>query len=272
MGAWHCWNMHVDTIAQSPIKGGMHRNHRSVQLETTGPVGDREFCLVDVGRRRVLKTVEHPQLVGTEATWENGTLSIVIDGRTVEGIPVPSGEGGDFEYWGRIAQLELLEGPWSAHYSALLGKHVQLARGRRPGEFVYGDTVSLMTTAAVRWLSALSGTDVDPARFRSNFTVAALGDLPVEREWVGREVRLGEAVIRVIEPIGRCAVIDLGPSTGVKDARLLKSLGTADRERFGTLEFGVYAEVTQPGLVVIGDDVSLVERTAPSRPGIVTPS
>ncbi len=266
--------MHLETIAQSPIKGGRHRSHRSVDLEVTGPVGDREFCLVDVARRRVLKTIDNPLLLGTEATWEDGILSIVIDGRTVTGTPVPSGEGGEFDYWGRPAQLDLLDGPWAERYSRLLGSTVALARGRRPGEFVYGDTVSLMTTAAIRWLTALSGADVDPARFRSNFTVACPGDHPVERDWVGREVRLGGAVVRVVEPIGRCAVIDLDPATGIKDARMLKALGTADRERFGTLEFGVYAEVVQPGRVTVGDEVAVVEHGASttSRPGIVTPA
>ena len=263
--------MHVDTISQSPIKGGRHRSHRSVRLERTGPVGDREFCLVDVARRRVLKTVEHRAIIGTEATWENGILSIEIDGRTIEGAPVATGDG-EFDYWGRQAELELLDGPWAAHYSELLGKPVTLARGRRPGEFVYGATVSLMTTAAVRWLENLSGAGVDPARFRSNFTVAADGDEPVERDWIGRELRLGEATVRVLEPIGRCAVIDLDPATGTKDARTLKSLAKADRERYGILEFGVYAEVTSPGLVVVGDDVGLVGATATSRPGIVTPA
>jgi uncharacterized protein YcbX len=262
--------VHVDTIAQSPIKGGRHRSHRSVRLERTGPVGDREFCLVDVARGRVLKTVEHRAIIGTEATWENGILSIEIDGRTIDGVPVAAGDV-EFDYWGRPAELELLDGPWAAHYSALLGKPVTLARGRRPGEFVYGATVSLMTTAAVRWLERLSGHDVDPARFRSNFTVAAEGDEPVEREWIGSQLRLGEATVRVLEPIGRCAVIDLDPSSGTKDARTLKTLAMADRARYGTLEFGVYAEVTSHGLVIVGDEVALVGAIAPSLPGNVTP-
>ena len=75
-----------------------------------------------------------------------------------------------------------------------------------------------------------------------------------EDTWAGRRVRVGDAVIRVDEPVPRCVVTTLDPSTGVRDfptLKVIKSYRGTNAEQ--QLEFGVYAEVVEQGDVSVGD-------------------
>jgi len=78
----------------------------------------------------------------------------------------------------------------------------------------------------------------------------------VEDSWVGRELRVGEATVRVADVVPRCAVIDLDPVTGRNDAPLLRELSKY-RQSQGEVSFGVDAVVTVPGRVRTSDRVVL---------------
>jgi len=83
----------VRTVGFSPVKGTRHLAHPRVHLDAQGPVGDREWCLVDVGARRVLRTVQHPSLVSVAARVEAGVLSMTLPGgESVASSPVATGE------------------------------------------------------------------------------------------------------------------------------------------------------------------------------------
>ena len=64
------WGVHVSRIGFTSLKGARHLGRPFVDLTRDGPVGDRVFCLVDLARGRVLRTVENPTLVQTRATWD----------------------------------------------------------------------------------------------------------------------------------------------------------------------------------------------------------
>ncbi|MDR7361355.1 MOSC domain-containing protein [Nocardioides marmoribigeumensis] len=241
--------MRVERIGFTPVKGGRHVAHESVVLDASGPVGDRAFCLVDRARGRVLRTVENPSLVRTVAHWHGGVLSVRLPFGIAEGAPIGSGDVVEVDYWGRVARLEVVDGPWAAAYSRFLGYAVVLARVA-PGAVVYAGPVSLVTTEALRWLGRRAGTEVAAERFRSTFVVdSGAGERRTEDQWVGRRVGIGEAEVEVTATIPRCAVVDLDPLTGVRDRALLKAIGGPD------LPFGVDAVVTRPGRVRVGDRV-----------------
>ena len=70
-----------------------------------------------------------------------------------------------------------------------------------------------------------------------------------ERTWVGRTLRIGDAELSVLEPIGRCAATSADTETGCLDGDT-----PAELERhFGHQDFGVYAEVRTPGTIRPGD-------------------
>ena len=247
----------IERIGFTPVKGGRHLTHDLAELSADGPVGDRVFCLVDRSRGRVLRTVENPALLAACARWEAGVLSVDFPGRTVEGVPAASGETLQVDYWGRTARLEGCTGPWAQAYSEHLGYDVILCRSVTTGEVVYGASVTVVTTGSMRLLAQRLGREVADARFRSTFLVDTADSAPhVEDSWVGRELRVGEATVKVRGVVPRCAVVDLDPVTGRGDAPVLRELA-AYRQGQGEISFGVDAVVTVPGRVRTGDQVVL---------------
>jgi len=249
--------MIVTRIGFTPLKGARHLTHDVAELTVDGPVGDRLFCLVDRARGRVLRTVENPSLVQGCARWEDGVLSVDLAGRTIEGMPSPNGEMLNVDYWGRTAALQRCAGPWDDAYSEYLGFEVVLCRSQAAGEVVYGASVTMVTTASMRLLTQRLGREVESERFRSTFLVDT-GDARshVEDSWVGRELRVGETTVQVRGVVPRCAVIDLDPVTGRKDAPVLQELA-GYRLSQGEVNFGVDAVVTTAGWVRTGDQVEL---------------
>jgi uncharacterized protein YcbX len=262
--------MHVARIGFTPVKGGRHATHESVELTGAGPAGDRVFCLVDPATDRVVRTVENPTLLQACASWDGVVLSVQLPSVTVAGTPVRTGEVRRIDYWGRTAAVETVDGPWAAAYSTLLGREVVLAASA-PGDVVYGGAVTLVTRASLAALAGVVGEPVGGARFRATFEVDG-GDLRpyAEEGWVGRRLRLGAAEVRVRSVVPRCAVIDHHPVSGLRDRALLKALA-GRRDAPVELGFAVDAEVTVPGQVVTGDAVSFPAsaqgtRARPERP------
>jgi hypothetical protein len=112
--------------------------------------------------------------------------------------------------------------------------------------------VSLINRASIAALEQAVGAPVDPVRFRANVYF----DGPpawAELDWLGREIRLGEARLRIIAAITRCAATEVNPATAVRDIDVVCVL----RSHFGHNLMGIYAEVTEPGEIATGDALRL---------------
>lgn len=130
-----------------------------------------------------------------------------------------------------------------------------------PGTFVDLSPVHLLSTASLRSLSP-DGDGYDVRRFRPNVLVdAASGDEFPESAWAGGDVRVGGAALHVTQPTIRC-VVPTRPQPGLDlDRRITRNL--AERtDRF----LGVYADVTTPGTIRVGD---AVEVRLPVSPNVV---
>jgi hypothetical protein len=248
----------IRAVGFACVKGTRHRTLSSATFDSVGPVGDRRYCLVDVVCRRVLKTVEHPSLVAVTAHEHGNRLEISTpDGEVVRAAAVRSGERLRCDYWGRPVDLELIDGPHAAVISAWLGRDVRLAAAPR-GAIVYGDPISVITTASLTELAGVTGHAEllgEASRFRATLLVAT--NVPyAEDGWSGRELDAGALRLRFGPPIPRCAVIDIDPIDGTRNGRLLAALATrACRDRGGVPTFGVYARVVEPddhALVALG--------------------
>src|SRR5689334_13225434 len=119
------------------MKGTRHLDLPVVDLTPDGPVGDRDFCLVDRERAQVLRTVENAALMQVVVTHADGELAAELPTGTVTGTPAPTGETLEVDYWGRVAALEVQDGPWADAFAAHLGREkgsLVLARAAEPGE------------------------------------------------------------------------------------------------------------------------------------------
>jgi uncharacterized protein len=108
--------------------------------------------------------------------------------------------------------------------------------------------VSLINLASLRDLEAKVGARRHRRRFRANvwFSGAAAWS---ERDWIGRQLQVGGAVLRVARPINRCPATEVNPETAERDANPVAEL----RQLYDHVELGVHAEVLEGGRFAVGD-------------------
>jgi len=118
--------------------------------------------------------------------------------------------------------------------------------------------VSIIGLSSLHALEQAAGMTLDPLRFRAN--VYFSGGAPwAEFGWLGHEIQLGRARLRVVKRIARCAATEVNPETGARDADPPGWL----RRHFGHADLGVYAEVLEGGEVAIGDALEPLEPESP---------
>jgi uncharacterized protein YcbX len=113
-------------------------------------------------------------------------------------------------------------------------------------------SVSLATTASHKAVEQQLGRNLSIHRWRSNIWVD--GQAPwVEFDWVGKDIAIGGAILRVKEPATRCMSTAANPDTGQRDVDTLGAL-----QHFGHQDFSVLAEVIQDGTIAIGDSLQVL--------------
>lgn len=112
--------------------------------------------------------------------------------------------------------------------------------------------VSLINLASVKDIERVTRAPVDPRRFRGNLI---LDGLPAwaEFDWIGRELAIGAARLKVVSRITRCAATNVNPATGERDLNIPKALMTGFRHA----DCGIYAEVIGGGRIAEGDAVTV---------------
>jgi len=131
-----------------------------------------------------------------------------------------------------------------------------LALARVPGRGMTDTdfpSVSIKSLASLRALSQRMGVELTPRRFRGNIWLDGMAPWE-EFDWIGREIAIGSARLRVVERVVRCNLTKTNPETGIRDADTLGTLQAA----YGHKDFGVYCEVIEGGAVAEGDQAGLV--------------
>jgi uncharacterized protein YcbX len=251
----------VAWISYCPVKGLAVQQLDRCELTEAGVAGDRQFFLVDENDRLVnSKGLGVLQQIIPRYDGEADSLTLSFpDGTTVA---QPIGFNGSLNalFWSTTVDVRVVEGPWSEAISEFAGRSLRLVRAHGPApDRLRSGAATLLGTGSLRAIARTLGVDeVDGRRFRMNFGIDGLGEHE-EDEWLGRRVRLGEAVVVPIGNVGRCAVTTQNPDTGAPDLDTLKALAAYRPGIDATepLPFGVHAAVANPGRVRLGDAVEL---------------
>ncbi|MDX6554446.1 MAG: uncharacterized protein QOD86_641 [Miltoncostaeaceae bacterium] len=135
-----------------------------------------------------------------------------------------------------------------------------------PGTFFDAGTLHLITTAS---LDAFAGTHPegvwDVRRFRPNLVVRldrALEDDFPENGWVGRPIAIGsDAQAAVLAPMPRCVMTTLAQGALPRDPTIMRTIAARNRQTIpGAGVYacaGVLANLTAPGVIAVGDPVSV---------------
>ncbi|MCL3881097.1 MOSC N-terminal beta barrel domain-containing protein [Marivita sp. GX14005] len=113
-------------------------------------------------------------------------------------------------------------------------------------------SVTLCNAASHRAVESEMSRTLSHLRWRGNVWIEGLEPWE-ERDWLGREIRIGSVQFHVRELTERCKATHSNPATGKRDADILGGL-----ETWGHQEFSVRAEVVRGGTLSINDEVAYV--------------
>lgn len=256
----------VTRINIAPVKalGLVHPDE--VLLERAGVADNRRFHVVDEGGRRY-NQLRNGRLVQIRPEYDDaaGRLTLSFpDGSVADGT-VARGEAITVDFYGRPVPGRIVEGPWSEALSRWAGRPLRLVESE-PGLAVDRGLgqVSVVSEGSLAELARRSGQDaVDGRRFRMLFEIAGV-EANEEDDWLERQIRVGDALVRLRGDVGRCAITTQNPDSGEPDLDTLGALGSyrprVDPESGKTyMPFGVYGDVVEAGVVRVGDPVGVVE-------------
>jgi uncharacterized protein YcbX len=137
---------------------------------------------------------------------------------------------------------------------ALLGEYAT-----PPGFYYDAYPLHLLTTDSLQHLAERSGLDADVRRFRPNLLVRP--DIPTaaltEFGWIGRDLAVGEAVLRIESRTVRCTMPSRAqPLFGLEEQKSMTRAIVDHVKR----ELGVNVRVLRPGRVREGDAVTLLDQ------------
>jgi uncharacterized protein YcbX len=150
------------------------------------------------------------------------------------------------------AAMGLVEGEPDADMSKLPAERITALRH---GNFFDAFPIHLITRKSIATLERIAP-DIswDLKRFRMNLLVEGdiEGDYP-ELSWVGKLVRVGDAVLKVDMECPRCAMVTQAVDEVPHDPRVMRTLVRETHHAAG-----IYAFVAEPGEVRVGDPVEVL--------------
>lgn len=245
-----CWRHPVKSF-QGFAVGAIEVDPRGVDL-------DRAWGLVDIATGRLLTAKRTAALLDATATDHEVTLptgeTFAVDDPAVHGA-----------------------------LSRWLGRDVRLLSPAEAGEVAYEMTFdppnedaevfdipapagTLLDLTPVHFLSSATlgaceaarpDLDWDVRRFRPNLVLDLAVDPWEEQTWVGRDLAVGSAVLRVTMPMVRCAMpLRAQPGGLAKQPELFRAL--SDLNEAHPNHLGMCCDVVEPGRIELGDPVTLL--------------
>ncbi|QIX28449.1 MOSC domain-containing protein [Nocardioides sp. JQ2195] len=223
----------VAALRRYPVKSMGGEALETAVLDARGLKGDRWFAVEDddghfASGKNTRRFRRRDQVFSYAATT------------APSGEVVVAGPGGEWQVGDAGLDEEL---------STAMGVRVRIAP---EGEVPHQDSgaVSLVGTATLAWCAERWGISVDPRRLRVNLLLDT--DEPfVEEQWVGRDIALGDVLLRGVQRLPRCRMVDLDQDGARAEGRLLKPL-TRERDML----LAVCADVVRTGVIRVGDAAS----------------
>lgn len=244
--------MIISELWHYPVKGLAGARLESARLEAGRHFpGDRRYAITTGHPRRgealagqwmkkafFLQMMTYDELAGLDCDFAGSRLTLSRNGAALFEADLESNAG-----------IEAVNGWFTSEFGARLEGAPQLARVL---DGAFTDTkapwISLGGTASVTKFGTATSTAPDARRFRLNVMLET--DTAFEEAaLVGSRIALGEAELKVVAPVGRCAAIDVDPATAIRGPHYLPVM----KREFGHADLGIFAEVTRTGTVKPGD-------------------
>lgn len=251
--------MKIAGLWRYPVKSMRGEKLVEAELTPTGLDRDRHYGLLDPQRGTILSAKREARLLEAQALLAGSELTIRLpNGETVLGVG-PAVDRALSDWLGRPVRLVEATGGGRATFENISDfeddQSAPTSWEGPPGSFVDACPVHLLTTAS---LAAAEAERPDlqwaPVRFRPNVLVEVEGADTAELGWVGRQVRVGEAVLDVWLGCPRCVVPTRAQPGGVaRQLDVMRHLAAAHDGAFGVL-----SGVARPGRLAVGDRVEVL--------------
>jgi hypothetical protein len=258
----------VTALHTTPVKAMRICAVDEIELGPTGARGDRAFYVVDEDGAMVNgKRIGALHTVTAEYDAAGNVLALSFaEGERAE-APVRLGPELDTTFFGMERRARLLDGPWAQALSRHVGRELRLVADGNAVDRGAEGAISLVSRGSLERLAGAEGPEragpahpepVDARRFRMLIEIDGV-EPHAEDDWLGRELEVGEARLRIHGNVGRCVTTTRGPESGKVDLPTLKMLAAyrSDMETTEPLPFGVHGEVLEGGVVRIGDRVRI---------------
>jgi uncharacterized protein YcbX len=249
----------VAELWRHPVKSLQGEPLEEAVVEATGLFGDRRWGIVDSETGIVLTARRVPVLLlATSCVSDGGVELRLPDGQVLVG----PGEHADdvLSTWiGRRVELvnaESVDAGVGEFFEDATDDASAVVSWTMPqGRFVDALPLLVVTTASLRQGRALHSDGAwETRRFRPNVVIDVEEEGWVEDAWCGRTVNVGTAVLQPVAPCERCTMVTR-PQPGLdRDLEVFKTLA-----RHHGSTFGVWTAVQTPGVVHVGDEVTITD-------------
>jgi MOSC domain-containing protein len=208
-----------------------------------GPSGFDPEAPVWMPKSYFLMLMRNERLAGLRSHFEDdrNLLTICENGRVVARGDLETAEG--------RAAIEAL---FATNFAGeLKGPPKVISGGGHSFSDVAKKVVSIINLGSAAAIEAIVGLPVHPLRFRANLYVSGWPAWH-EFELLGQTLAIGDARLKVVKRITRCAAINVDPESAARDLDIPPTL----MRRLGHTECGIYAEVVAGGTISVGDAIA----------------
>jgi uncharacterized protein len=249
----------IASLYRYPVKGLSPEPLPSVALGVGQPLpSDRRYAIENgpsgfdpsapmwMPKTHFLMLMRNERLAGFQTHFEDstGVLTICQDGKVLAVGDLETAEG-------RAA----IEAFFAANFvDELKGPPKLISGGAHSFSDVAKKVVSIINLASLRAIENVFDVPVHPLRFRANVYVSGW---PAWREFdlLSQKLAIGNARLKIVKRITRCAAINVDPETATRDLDIPPAL----MRRLGHADCGVYAEVIASGVISVGDVIETAE-------------
>ena len=240
-----------DSLALARLSAGRMLAADRLYAIENGPSGFDPAAPAHLSKTRFLMLMRNEKLAALKTSFDadNQVLTVRHDGKI-------KAEGALNTAQGRAA-IELFFADFCA--DELRGPPKILHAEGHNFSDVTAKVISIINLASVAAIEKVVGATVDPLRFRANLYVMGW---PAWHEFdlIGETLAIGEARLKVVKRITRCAATNVRPGEGIRDMEIPKTL----MQHFNHMDCGIYAEVIADGVIAPGDAVLPMQPDKPA--------
>lgn len=274
--------MQVHSLLRYPVKSMLGESVRSMSVDEHGAEGDRRLALLDAATGHVASAKNARLwrgLLMCTAIGDAGRVSIGLPDGTSVAADDPAVDDLLSRLLGRPVRLiaqrpqgatlvrpdpeKLLELGLDAEVN---GRILEIAQATPGDAFTDEAPLHAITTATLDHIG------VEALRYRPNVVIATPPGWPpyTENDWVGRDIAVGEARLRVLTATSRCVVPTLEHGPLPRAPQALRTPAAENRWDTGGHGAqpcaGAYLAVATQGVIHVGDRVTIGRVTSVSQP------